>query len=184
MGANNYLGAPEDEDQAIKEVIDGLTHSFQRLVKAGAKHILVFNLPDLGVTPYAKFGGQQEILSRLATRHNDTLKQTFEELKVMNPSVQWYYYDVFYMLNDALENPTKYGFTNTEGTCYDSYALNSSMRDQTMIRVASGIKVNSKKPDCQGYLFFDLVHPAALAHQIIAEDIHAMLDREGIQFVE
>ena len=182
MGANNYLASPEDEDHAITEVIDGLTHSLQRLADAGAKHILVFNLPDLGVTPYAKYAGQEEILTRLSVRHNAQLQDTFEQLKSKNPAVRWFYYDVYSMLNDALVNPDKYGFNNIDGTCYETYAFKPRMNNHSMVRVASEINLKSKQPNCDGYLFFDLVHPAALAHKIIAGDVRAMLDREGIEF--
>ena len=37
---------------------------------------------------------------------------------------------------------------------------------------------------CDGYLFFDLVHPTAYAHQLIAEKVRQMLDVSGIEFSE
>ncbi len=46
------------------------------------------------------------------------------------------------------------------------------------------VSAKKQKDDCYGYLFFDLVHPSAAAHQLIAEKVQNLLEEQGVQFSE
>ena len=191
MGANNYLGLPDNVDQTIQLVNDGIKQSLQRLSNLGAKHILVINLPNLGQSPYAKLVGGEALLTQYTDEHNKKLLGTIHQLEQDNPAVQWLHFDVNAMLNTVLIAPESYGFKNVEETCYESMIesdLTTSPRSSqgmfkpSMIRVASQIKLNSKEDNCEGYLFFDPVHPASLAHTLIANHIHELLASAGLSF--
>ena len=76
--------------------------------------------------------------------------------------MQWLYYDVNHDVEDIFLTPKQYGFTNITGTCYETI---------------------QKNKNCEGYLFFDLVHSTAAAHQIMAEKAHHFLEKAGIEFI-
>lgn len=180
IGANNYLALPENPDQTLRDVGTGIKRSLQQLADKGAKHVLVLNLPDLGRTPAATEFGATADLTSLSERHNQQLFDIVEGLKQTNPSVQWLHFDVRNALDDLLTNPEANGFHNITGTCYESSVEEPSLK--IGLEAAATLKTTSKKSTCDGYLFFDLVHPSALAHKILADRTRQLLQNSGINF--
>jgi phospholipase/lecithinase/hemolysin len=184
IGSNNYLAAPEDAEQAVQEVILGIKHSLQRLVDSGAKHVLILNLPNLGETPVARDMDAQSILTFFSNRHNQQLAQLVEELKVTYPSVQWIQFDIRSALDDLLIHPELNGFVNVTDSCYESSMDEESLKHGSVgLKVAATIKPTLQSTACDGYLFFDLVHPSGLAHKILARRVRDVLINSKIEFV-
>lgn len=181
IGSNDYLATPENVEEETNNVNDTIKANLQRLVDKGAKHFLVLNLPDLGTIPAAREFDSETLLSALAKRHNALLKDNLESLKAKNPDVQWMFFDVENSLNDMLMNPARNGFTNVTGTCNESALEEPS--SQSMLKVASSIKLTAKPNVCDGFLFFDLVHPTGQAHSILAERVRTVLEDAHIHFV-
>lgn len=181
IGANNYLGLIEDIDidGTVATVNQGIKHSLQRLANAGAKHILVVNLPDLGKTPAARIFDAEVLLSTLATRHNQTLAMTMQELQQNYKATDWILYDVNSLLNGMLTNPQQYGFSNTQDTCFTFDVEQFSTR--SVLKIARHLKANHER-NCDEYLFFDPVHPTAAAHQLMAKAAQQLLEKSGIHF--
>lgn len=185
MGANNYLELANQSAQTVIDVNIGIKHSLQRLADAGAQHILIFNLPNLGKTPYAKFVDAEELLTRSTTDHNQQLRLTVNQLQQDNPAVQWLHFDVNAMLNSFLTEPQHFGFTNVESTCYQSLGVMPIVAQYSkyaMVKMASGINTNVRQDHCEGYLFFDPIHPASRAHELMAVQVRNLLDKAGIEF--
>lgn len=182
IGANNYLAFPEDAEKAIKDVHAGIVHSVQLLVEKGAKHILVVNLPDLGRTPAATEFGSVEAMTAFATKHNNLLRDAVTEFKRTNPDVEWLYYDLHEAFDDVMEHPQDYGFTNTTQTCVNS--VTDEVTKNSFIHMIASAHPKIKQNACDGYLFFDLVHPTAIAHKVLAEKARVMLDEAGIEFAD
>lgn len=178
IGANNYFAIPEDVEGSVALVNEGIKHSLQRLSAAGAKHILILNLPDLGKIPAARMFDAEAMLSNLAAHHNQALAVTVHDLQQNYKATAWLYYDVNELFNDMLTNPQHYGFSNTQDTCYTVDVDEAS--SQSILKIARRLKAHNK--DCAPYLFFDPVHPTAAAHQIMAETAHQLLDKAGIRF--
>lgn len=178
IGANNYLGIPEEADKTVSEVNLGIKHSLQRLSAAGAKHIVIVNLPDLGKTPAARLFDAETALSELSARHNAALAATVSELQQSYKATQWLYYDVNTLLDDMLAQPQKYGFSNTTDTCYTVDVDKPSQH--AILKIARHLREN--EGGCAGFLFFDPVHPTAPAHQIMADTARQVLDHAGINF--
>jgi phospholipase/lecithinase/hemolysin len=180
IGANNYLGLPEEVEETLNIVNNGITESIQRLVDKGAKHILVLNLPDLGKTPAAIEFGSIDKMTYFSSHHNAALAKTMENLKQVNPGVEWLYFDMGSMFSEVLDHASEYGFNNTTGTCAD-LMINEREHPSVLQMVASAKPLN-RGDACEGYLFFDLVHPTALAHKILADKAKVLLDAAGIEF--
>lgn len=180
IGANNYLGVPDDPEGNVQMVNAGIKHGLERLVKAGAKHVLVLNLPDLGKTPGAIDMAMEKELSDYTSSHNLALASTIANLQKSYPDVQWLSYDVNNMVNTILDNPAQYGFTNTTETCY-KVSFKTHRSRQAIVKMAARMPSEAVS-DCEGYLFFDPVHPTAQAHQLMAEAAKALLDANDIEF--
>ncbi|WP_028388087.1 GDSL family lysophospholipase PlaA [Legionella fairfieldensis] len=181
IGSNNYLGMPEEPENILKEVNTGIKQSLQRLVDAGAKHILVMGVPDLGRTPMAADFNIQDTLSFLSSRHNELLLQAMDELQQANTDVQWIYFDVSGKFNELMNHPESFGLNNITGTCYDAGLKQPTKK--AAIYIASSIKKRSKNDSCDGYVFFDPVHPTAPVHRIIADQARVLLEKAGVELV-
>jgi phospholipase/lecithinase/hemolysin len=181
IGANNYLEPPNDTEQATAAVNRSVKKNLEELAEKGAKHVLVLNLPDLGMTPAAREFGTRAPLSQLTRLHNDMLRQTVDNLKTTYPSVQWMHFDVESALDEMLTNPTANGFTNVTDACVGSNVESSR---KSALSIVANVKAKVVFPEeCAGYLFFDLVHPSALGHKILAARVRALLDTSDLHFV-
>ena len=181
IGSNDYLAVPEDVEQSTHEVNETIKDNLERLVKKGAKHFLILNIPDLGRVPAAREFESEAEMSALAQMHNSVLKDNIEKLRVKYPSVQWIEVNIEAELNEMLDNPTSNGFLNVKDTCNESSLDEPST--QSMLKVASTMNVRSAKSACDGFLFFDMVHPTALAHSILARRVHEILQNANVDFV-
>ena len=178
IGANNYLAMPGDVEQTLIDVNTGITHSLERLVEKGAKHILLLNLPDLGRTPAAIEFGSIDLFSYYANQHNKSLYQTITSFKEKYPRVNWLFFDLNKALNLLLENPQEYGFSNITGTCANTVA--DELTKKSVLKMVARVTPKKENNACDGYLFFDLVHPTGLAHKILSEKARVMLDEAGV----
>ncbi len=185
IGSNNYLAIPEpsEVEQVLKDVNLGILNGLQRLVDKGAKHILVVTVPDLGNIPIAREFDAVEELSYLSKQHNTVLKQNVLDLQTKYPEIQWLFFDVNIIFDDMRLFPERYGFTNVTDTCYEQAAGNSSQR-KSVLKMVSTIKANKRLGNnaCDGYLFFDPVHPSAPAHVLMARKTKELFDSNGVVF--
>jgi outer membrane lipase/esterase len=128
-----------------------ITTILKQLHNAGARYILLGNLPDLSLTPYAHdhipddLKALVALVSELAnaTVRNDVNNAGFDVIQV----------DDFGLLRDVISNPNKFGFQHlSEAMCK-----------------------NSSDPTCKGYLFWDEIHPTQQAYSMIADYYYSVL---------
>jgi phospholipase/lecithinase/hemolysin len=190
IGGNNYLGNPENVDETVNDVITGINIDVQRLIKHGARHFMIMGLPDLGKTPAAKDQEDEADLTKYSMLHNMRLTHLFEELKSSHPDVQWLYFDTNQIFLDIFANPGNYNISDTTNSCFDS--LIQTHTKSSVISIAQGvsrqaIQIKNEQPNhelqnCDGYLFFDQVHPTKQVHEIAAHYVHALLEQEHVVF--
>jgi len=182
IGANNYLGLPEEADKTINDVNAGIVNSVEKIIRKGAKHIMLFNIPDLGKTPAAIEFEATDIMSYFSIKHNEKLYQSFTNLKDIYPEVKWLYFDLGSMFSDVVERPDYYGFSDVTHTC--SNFIVDELSKKSVLNMVSRVTPKANNDACDGYLFFDLVHPTAHAHYLIAGKVREMLDASGVEFSE
>jgi outer membrane lipase/esterase len=119
---------------------------------AGARYILLFNLPDIGSTPFGKGSGQSASITALTSLYNSTLMATIDALNLHPIRL-----NVFGLLNEAIANPGALGLTN----------VTSPGCTTRSIFCTSSTLVSPSVP--QTYLFADDVHPTTAGHQLIAD---------------
>lgn len=179
IGGNNYLTLPENEEQTNRMVVKGIMSGALKLIKAGAKHILILDIPDLGRSPAARAYHAEEKLTRLTNRHNALLKEILDQVKPLYPEVQWLYFNTSDTVNKLFTASEEYGFTNVVDTCSD-LVIGAPSKRATLLMTSDSQKIARTDGSCDGYLFFDPVHPTFKAHQIIANEIRKRLDEANI----
>jgi len=128
----------------------------QQLQNAGARNIIVVNLPDMGQTPEALVSGATTAaaLSNLSALYNYTLQNTMTTLGVNTLVLNSYG-----LFSEIIANPSAFGFTvgNTGVACTTSSSLTCTP--------ATLVSPNAATT----YLFADSVHPTTAGHQIVAD---------------
>ena len=140
------------------------------LQNAGANTIVVFNLPDLGSTPYAAAIGQQTAFRGLTFAYNSTLNDAIGQLGDGIIPI-----NTFALFNEVLADPAAFGFTNTTGTACGtlsgSLACGPAGDPTYFYHWAAGTDTS--------FLFADGVHPTGGAHRLLANVVLATIEAPG-----
>ena len=112
------------------------------LVKVGAQHVMLPNLPDAGIAPV--LGPDAKDAARELSAHfNQSVDAELRDL-APNGKGRFYRLVVWSMVEGARKDPAGAGFTDVDHPC-------------------------QAESDCDGYLFWDQVHPTTEAHSRLAE---------------
>ena len=145
-GANDYLHGATTNSTLSSENLSRAVHF---LSKAGAKKILVANLPDLGRLPATRSSLNSNALSSLTTAHNLNFSKSVDVLnRELGSDTQIIKLDVYSLYHQAITDPGKFGLTNVTSACLNNLATCD----------------NPNK-----FLFWDGIHPTTAAHQILAK---------------
>ena len=186
IGANNYFNLPDNQNEAIESVINGIRINIEELVNLGAKHFLILNLPNLGRIPAAIEFDARDELGFLSLEHNLQLRQLITDLRLKYPEVQFIDYNITEILDDIIDHPKNYGFSNSTATCSDlddDEEPQTSQLSKSLFLATIDRQKMLTKDKCYGYLFFDLYHPTAHAHEILSAEISKELMSLDLEFV-
>ncbi len=183
IGSNNYLASPDEPEQQVDKVIIGIQHGLEKLVESGAKHLLVVNVPNLGRIPAAREFDAIDRMSAASFRHNELLEKKVGDLRNRYPDVQWLYFNINLVFDEMSVYPERYGFSNVTDTCYEEVMHDSvSLKRGSVLKMVASIKSPLREDACDGFLFFDPVHPTGPAHKLMAERTLLLFEKEGIDF--
>lgn len=145
-GANDFFDGQTNPTIPAKNVANAVS----ALLAAGARDILVANLPDLSKTPFGlgSSTATQQGLSALSAGFNSALAADLSLLGSANVHL----FDTASLFKQIQTNPGQFGFTNVTG---------------------QGILTGN--PSAPGYLFWDDVHPTTAGHQILANKAYSGL---------
>lgn len=153
-GSNDLFAALQNQTLLLSimdQAVSNLTNAVCDLGAAGAKHFIVANLPDIGLTPYANsIPGLPVILTDVSAAFNEALQTALTALP------RWcaktlVIVDAFRTLQGFVADPESYGLVNVTEECIKAPA----------------------DTDCSTYLFWDEVHPTTYGHSLIAEQFRA-----------
>jgi phospholipase/lecithinase/hemolysin len=154
-GGGNDLLAAVGQHQA-RAMVDAAVASLRSivadLVSRGATDILVPNLPPIGITPAVRAQGSQaiEAANELAARFNSALDQALSGF-AGRTDLQLYRLDVWQLADRVRADPAAAGFVDITSPC-------------------------SQHRRCEGYLFWDGVHPTTQAHRRLADAAAQLLE--------
>lgn len=145
-GANDFfvlLQTGGDPTTTISNSVKNTVEALQSLRNAGARHLLIVNIPDLGLTPFGLQSGKSPLITQLCTAYNQTLDAALVTLAgTGTPTIR---VDAFATLQAMVDFPAQFGFTNVVAPC---------------------ITVGG---DPDQFLFWDVVHPTTHGHEILAD---------------
>jgi outer membrane lipase/esterase len=148
--------APINPQTAVPATAQSYVAAIRRLQAAGARHIVVFNLPDAGATPFAQSVPDPRFpptLTALSRTYNQTLDAGLGALGDGIVPI-----DAFGLFAQVLEEPGAYGFTNVSGV-----ACTPTGDDASLLACApagSGSPVTYAPGANETYLFADGKHPS------------------------
>ncbi|TCV92433.1 outer membrane lipase/esterase [Luteibacter rhizovicinus] len=157
IGANDLLAAtnPATAQVAIATAATQEVGAIKALQAAGAKTIVVFNLPDVGKTPAAMAGGAAfaSAASQGAQLYNGILTGGLAQMDRGIVPI-----DTYSLLNEVIANPSKYGFKNvTTPACTTQSSLTCT--PNTLVEAGAN----------NSYLFADGIHPTTAAHALLSQ---------------
>ena len=130
------------------------------LNRAGARYVVVFDMPDLGSTPSGIASGQAAQFSAISNLYNTALTGGLDALGA--PTIR---FNVNALFREAIANPASFGLANvTTPACGTTPSLLCT-------------SANLIAPDAAStFLFADGVHPTSAGHAIIAQAVESMID--------
>jgi len=154
-GGGNDLLAAVGQPQAFTTVdaaVASLRSIVADLASRGATDILVPNLPAIGITPAVRGQGRQaiEAANQLAARFNRALDQALSGFTVRT-GPRLYRLNVWQLAERVRADPAALGFVDITSPC-------------------------SQNRRCEGYLFWDGVHPTTQAHRRLADAAAQVLE--------
>jgi phospholipase/lecithinase/hemolysin len=159
-GPNDFFlgfALASDPVAVVTSAVNNMAGNIVALFGAGARNILVPNMPDLGQTPALIGQGAAAAAgaSAISAAYNANLYAAVDQLQLQfgSAGLRLFKADTAGLLIDAIEDPASFGFTNVNEACIDS-----------PVAIAA---------NCAGYLFFDGVHPTTAAHQLLAGEFAA-----------
>ncbi|MHB1272279.1 MAG: autotransporter domain-containing protein [Rhodanobacter sp.] len=142
-----------------------------QLQAAGAKNILVFNLPNIGLTPDAAAQGPSAAasLTGLSLIFNGQLNTGLSQLGTGIIPI-----NAYSLLSEVIAKPQAYGFTNA--TAPACGAGSSSVQCGP---AGSGLPYTYAAGTDQSYVFADGVHPTTAAHALLGQYVVSVIQAPG-----
>lgn len=150
-GANDLMGGVTDVNVPLNQIVADVG----RLVTAGARQVVVANLPLLGLTP-AHYGDAG--LSARTAAFNSQLETRIESFATSRLDVQFYRLDVKTLFANAVSNPAAWGLVNVRNPA--APGLSPGTGDYNDDNVVD---------HPEQYLFWDDVHPTAPIHVTLGQ---------------
>jgi phospholipase/lecithinase/hemolysin len=159
MGGNDVRDALFEGPAVLNAALQSIAGNIQILYFAGARRFLIWNAPNVGLTPAIRlldtvYPGAALGATLLTQGFNDGLNGVggvVSQLSAGLPGIQIVPFDAYEMLTTIVASPGAFGLTNV-----------------TMACITPGVPPFAcRNPD--SYLFWDGIHPTRAVHEILAE---------------
>jgi outer membrane lipase/esterase len=127
-----------------------LRDDISALLTAGARHVLVMNLPPLGKTPAYVGTPLESFATGLSNGYDSTLSADLATLRATNPQATISLLDANALFQQVIANPAAYGLTDVTHPALSGTPPMAG-------------------PDADQHLFWDTGHPTATGHQLLAD---------------
>jgi len=164
------LMTPDQVQAGIQQAAATELGMIDQLGKAGARYVMVFNLPNIGATPEAMAQGATASaqLTGLTLAFNNTLNTGLAKAGVNIIPV-----NTFALLSELIADPSRYGFTNvTQPACTGS--------SFGCLPAGTPGATSTYQPGTENtYLFADGVHPTTATHAMLAQYAESIITAPG-----
>ncbi|EJM13806.1 phospholipase/lecithinase/hemolysin [Pseudomonas sp. GM21] len=162
-GGNDFLQGRVTSLPQASAAADRLANSVQTLQTTGAKYIMVWLLPDIGLTPAINGSPLQAFTSQLSAQFNTELVS-----RLQNINAEIIPLNIPVLLNEAFANPAQFGLAtdqNLTATCFSGSGCTENAR----------YGINSATPDPTKLIYNDSVHPTEAGQRLIADYAYSLL---------
>ncbi len=161
VGGADPVQALNDAAATINTVIGAYGNALERLLGAGAKTLLVPNLPDLGAIPETAAQGPeaQFLASTLTGLWNAGIAEMTAGLSLLHGDADILLLDVNTLFNQILVDPDGFGFSNVTDGC---------------------ILLPDPPDTCDGFAFWDVIHPTTQAHALVGQAAAELLEARAV----
>jgi outer membrane lipase/esterase len=163
-GGNDFLDGLITQPADAIESADTLAMGIDALITAGARTIVVSNLPDVGESPAGLATGQREEFSSLVQSYNRALG---ERLARYDGEVDIIRLNVPSLFNEVTGSPAEFGLATDiplADVCFSDPVCDTSTYG-----------LASESPDSSRLLFYDTVHPTTAGQEILADYAYALI---------
>ena len=138
----------------INAALGSVAANIQTLYQAGARKFLVWNAPDISLTPAIRSLGPAAVGAAEAAvlAYDAGLHTVLTSLEAL-PGINITEFDLYGAVHAIVADPSAFGLTDVTDACI-------SPNDPPFV---------CKNPDT--YLFWDGIHPTKAAHAILAQDV-------------
>jgi phospholipase/lecithinase/hemolysin len=164
IGGNDVKDALDTPGKSvIKNAVQAVDDNIRALIVAGAKAILVVNVPDLGLTPRERDRGKKvaKQASHLTNEFNDKLLAHLNNIeKALHVDI--ISFDLYQLSHIVTDNSIGMGYTNSTQACFDS----------TNFVYVNGCHSRASFED---YFYFDDFHPTEATHKRIGRALYSVV---------
>lgn len=157
--------------ESIRAAVESQQTQIEKLIAAGAQHILVANAPDIGAIPetdlvamqigsLASDNGQArkaarlpKVATKLSAKYNRILARKVARTSHQT-GVEIKEFDLFAFLGEQIDAAEDFGYTNTDDACIYIFSQGGVVNPEC-----------ADFPVADGFLFWDEIHPTTKAHQ-------------------
>ncbi|HSO19349.1 MAG TPA: SGNH/GDSL hydrolase family protein [Desulfosarcina sp.] len=154
VGGNDFL----NDGDGFASVVANIDQAVESLVQAGAMHLLIVNLPDLGAIPDTLGTPEADQATAFTNDFNQALGALLDQFSVDYPGVGFYLFDVFSYFETVRAEPDAFGFVNATAP-----SPNFAVEDNF---------------DGAGHVFWDERHPTTRMHALIADQAFAAVNAQ------
>ena len=177
-GANDILFAPIaiDTDPATMaavavQAVANIGTAIEDLYSIGAREFMIFNIPDIGATPFGDLTGLAPLLSFGSGLFNTELDALIASLPGLYPEIDVMFLDVnalfSNLLFDVVTDPAVMAmFPDASVLPFVKPGLSFCLDQDGLTSPAGPFFCFGSDPDNR--IFYDLVHPSSKAHGLIA----------------
>jgi phospholipase/lecithinase/hemolysin len=167
IGANDIFaifddleaGIPVDPSSVIDEAAANLAGAASQLQSDGARNLVLFDVPNLGLTPLFNTSPYSADATALAYAFNAQVQADLAPLEAAGLKVTDL--DTFDLLTAAIGPPQSPEFTNVTDPCWTGTFTGG---------ISSGTLCSDTLAGQDQYIFWDEVHPTASGHLLVAND--------------
>lgn len=143
----------------------------QQLDQAGARYVMVVNLPDLGLSPDVVALGPEVAaqLTAMTAAYNATLEAGLDNTRINVIPV-----NLFALFNEFASQPARYGLSNVTDAACGVGALSVDCGPE-----GSGAPYTYAPGTENTYLFADFGHPGTAAHRMLAQYAQSIVIAPG-----
>ncbi|XP_038685389.1 GDSL esterase/lipase At5g55050-like [Tripterygium wilfordii] len=153
-------------EQYLNQMASILKDRLKRLHANGARKFFSAGVGPIGCTPSQRVKNETQVcneeLNSWVVNYNQVLKSMLEQLKQELQDINYSYFDTYTVLNNIVQNPTNYGFSEVKAACCGRGDLRAKI---------PCVPVAKYCPNRRDHLFWDLYHPTEAAANILVDTI-------------